>query len=70
MDTDQIETLIRRNRILLAKANEERRVCRETRARVYDTWQTSTEVRRRAFSNREKLQAARSIGWMSDARER
>jgi hypothetical protein len=70
MDTDQIEDLIRRNRILLAMANEERRACRETRARVYDTWQMSSEVRRRAFTNRAKLQAVRSIGWMSDARGR
>jgi hypothetical protein len=70
MDTDQVEDLIRRNRILLAMANEERRACRETRARVYDTWQMSSEVRRRAFTNREKLQATRSIGWMSDAQGR
>jgi hypothetical protein len=67
MDTDRIEDLIRRNRILLAVASEKRRVCRETRARVYDTCQTSTEVRQRAFTDREKLQGVRSIGRMSDA---
>ncbi len=60
MDSDKTELLVRRNRMLLAMAVEERRVSRETRARAFDAWQLATEVRQRASSTREKWRAARS----------
>jgi hypothetical protein len=53
MSEEQFEALLRRNRILLAMAAEERRVCRETRSRTYEMWHTATEIRRRAARARD-----------------
>jgi len=53
MSEEQLDALLRRNRMLLAMAAEECRVCRETRSRTYEMWHTAAEVRLRASHSRE-----------------
>ncbi len=69
METDDIDILILRNRLLLAVAREARRAFQETRFRLCDTWRIALEVRQRASSSRLRSQSVRaSAGRTEDQR--
>ena len=70
MQTDDVEVLIRRNRVLLAQAREECRVSQETRSRAYEIWLLAMEARQRAWQSRERCRLIRSSELLSHAQAR